>query len=569
MEVMVKMMIQDPAVAELKGMDRLTEGFVVKREAFFLDGPVTRRVAVLDFDPESGQLHPGARFAPPRPGRQRGTYEVADPDDIHASGFIQVSVFGTVLRTMYMFEDEDTLGREVRWAFDGPQLLVIPRAGQWANAFYERESRSLQLFYFDSPAGTIYTSLSRDIVAHETGHAVLDGIAPALYHAVAPQSLALHEAIADMTALFLSLQSQALVDAVLREKAGSIQEPTAFNSIAEEFGKALDPEGRAHYLRNLNNRRTLDPDDQSVDEQGRRNRVEPDEPHDLSEVLSGALYSVLMRQHATSTEQVARDDGLERLAASGKALAIAGRRLQRMYFRALDYLPPGEVSFADYGRAIIAADQASHPEDDRERRSIREEFVRRHLDADEASLDAETNFEDPALKDVDMATLVESDWAAYDFATRNRKLLGIPSDVPFRVFPRLDSTKLYYHRDGRRPVRECILKVSWDHSEPNPLGPAFPAQRKISVGTTVAIDWETRRIRSRLTTNPSEQRQDRDRMLLRMADTGMLLPDRLALGPDGRPLRSIVRAESLGDVMRVRGAARMLHLAPLRQEEAP
>jgi hypothetical protein len=563
MEVAIPMMIQDPLVTNIKGMERPTEGFIIKREPFFLDGPVTRRVAVLDFDSETGQLHPGVRFAPPQPPRKRGTYLVPSLNDLYDPAFIQVSVFATVLRTMYMFEDEDTLGREVQWAFEGRQLLVIPRAGKWANAFYERESHSLQLFFFDTAAGRVYTSLSRDIVAHETGHAVLDGVAPALYHAVTPQSLALHEAVADMTALFLSLESGNLVDAVLRDTKGSIQRSTAFNSIAEEFGRALDVEGEKHYLRNLNNDKTLDPNDDSVDRLGRPNRVERDEPHDLSEVLSGALYRVLMRLHDSSTRRFV-DDGMESLAASGKALGITGRRLRRMYLRALDYLPPGEVSFADYGRAILAADQASHPGDGQERRWIREEFVRRHMAEDEAALEVETNVDaDGRLDGVDLATLVESDWAAYDFANRNRDFLGIPGDLPFRVLPRLDSTKHYYPRGGPQLVRECIFKVAWDYSEPNSLGPAFPAVRKVTVGTTLAIDWATRRIRSRLTTDPVTQRQDRDRLLLHMADSGVLVPDRMGLGPDGRPLRSFVRAEALGEVMRVRGAARMLHLTPL------
>jgi hypothetical protein len=563
MEVSVPMMIQDPLVTNIRGMMRPTEGFIIKREPFFLDGPVSRRVAVLDFDPETGQLHPGVRFAPPKPPRRRGAYLVPSLDDLYDPAFIQTSVFATVLRTMYMFEDEDTLGRELQWAFEGGQLMVIPRAGEWANAFYERESHSLQLFFFDTSAGRVYTSLSRDIVAHETGHAVLDGVAPALYHAVTPQSLALHEAVADMTALFLSLESRNLVDAVLRDTKGSIQESTAFNSIAEEFGRALDEQGHKHYLRNLNNDKTLDPNDDSVDDLGRPNRVERDEPHDLSEVLSGALYRVLMRVHDTTIRRFV-DQGMEGLAASGKALGITGRRLRRMYLRALDYLPPGEISFADYGRAILAADQASHPQDGQERRWIREEFVRRRMADDEAALKVETNVDaDGRLDDIDLATLVESDWAAYDFANRNRDLLGIPRDVPFRVLPRLDSTKQYYPRGGPQLVRECIFKVAWDHSEPNSLGRAFPASRKVKAGTTLAIDWVSRRVRSRLSTDPAEQRQDRDQMLLHMADSGVLVPDRMGLGPDGRPLRSFVRAETLGDVMRVRGAARMLHLTPL------
>ena len=50
-------------------------------------------------------------------------------------------------------------------------------------AFYERESHSLQFFHFPSKSPTnalttVYTSLSHDIVSHECGHAILDGIAP-------------------------------------------------------------------------------------------------------------------------------------------------------------------------------------------------------------------------------------------------------------------------------------------------------------------------------------------------------------------------------------------------------
>jgi hypothetical protein len=561
-EALVPMMIQDPSVAQAKAMSRLTEGFVVKGEPFFLDGPVTRRVAVLDLDAEKGDLLPGTPYVPPKAGRVRGSYAIEDPDEVGARDFGRVSVFATVMRTLAMFEKEDTLGREVAWAFDGPQLQVVPRAGEWANAFYERESRSLQFFSFQRGTVTIHTSLSRDIVSHEAGHAILDGIAPALYHAITPQSLALHEAIADMTALFLSFESDDLVEAVLRQTKGSIRDSTAFNSIAEEFGQALDPQGRSHYLRSLLNQRTLDPNDDSVDEQGRPNRVDRDEPHALSEVLSGALYQVVVKLHEDLTQRFSAERQ-DVVAASGKALGIGGTRLRRMFLRALEYLPPGEVSFADYGRAVIAADQASHPDEDRERVWLREEFVRRHMAPDDDSLQVETDREEPALRDVDLQAIVDSDWAAYDFVNRNTSLLAIPDGAPFRILPRQDSRKTYYHRDGEREVHECILKVAWDHTEENKLGKTYPPERTISVGTTLAIDRDTRRLRSRLTTDLSEeQRLDRDRMLLRMDGEGVLLLDRRGLGPDQQPLTSAIRAESLGPVMRVRGGARMLHLLP-------
>jgi hypothetical protein len=556
MKVRVPMMVQDPLFGRYEEL-KPTEGFDITGEDFFLDGPVTRRVAVLDFDPQTGAQLPGVPFCPPPPGRVLGGYEIADESDFYAPDFMRVSVFATVLKTMYMFEEADTLGRSLIWAFDGPQLLVLPRAGQWANAYYERDSRSLQFFYFPHPKDpneTIYTSLSRDIVAHETGHAILDGIAPHLYNATTPQSLALHEAVADLTAVLSAFRSNRLRQAVLHQTGGSIRDSTAFNSIAEEFGMARSPRDSAGSLRSLLNQKTM------AD-------VSHAEPHELSEILSGALYTVMVEIHQALKAEYAASEGRSEYSVSGKALWVGADRLKRMVLRSLDYLPPGEVSFADYGRAILAADQASHPDDDQEREWIRQEFVRRHMVDDRAALEVETNFEHPGVAGIDLATLVESDWAAYEFANQNRDLLCIPANVPFHVASRLDVTKRYYQRDGEQDVRECLFKVWWNQPEPNPLGTWFPGRRQITVGTTLAIDWDTRRVRARLTSDHSrrpqeedEQRHDRDLLLARLAGGGLLQPAHLATGPDSRQRRAVLSAESSNGLMRVRGTARMLHI---------
>ena len=65
MKVRIPLMIQDPATDRYKRMESLYENVFVE-EDFFLDGPVTKRVAVLDFCPETGKLLKGARFAPRR-----------------------------------------------------------------------------------------------------------------------------------------------------------------------------------------------------------------------------------------------------------------------------------------------------------------------------------------------------------------------------------------------------------------------------------------------------------------------------------------------------------------------
>lgn len=569
MKVRVPYIIQDPLTSKFKGV-KPTESIDVEEEDFFLDGPVARRVAVLDFDETTGELLPGTKFEAPAPDRKLGQF-AADPNAIYSRDFNRVSVFGTVLKTMYLFEKGDTLGRPLRWAFEAPQLLVVPRAGEMANAYYERESHSLQFFFFPSvrnPGQTIYTSLSQDIVAHETGHAILDGIAPDLYNAISPQSLALHEGMADLTAVLVAIFTGNLREAVLEQTRGSISDSTAFSSVAEEFGAAQARVGRARPLRNLNNRKTLCPQDTSKDESGNPNRVSIPEPHLLSEVLSGALYSVLVKVHEAWKKKTARKEGKDEFSVSGKALAIAAQQFKRMIFRALDYLPPGEVSFADYGRAILAADEASHPDDAAPREWIVEEFVRRCMAPSDKALEVRTNYSHPALKDLDLDTLVESDWAAYSFVNANRKLLGVPEGTSFRVRPRLDVTKEYYVREGKKSVRECILKVSWNRHEPNHIGQSAPKKREITVGTTLAIDWDTRRVRARLTSEQNSSLQDeRDALLARLAASRQMLFGEEAKGPDGRYRRTVVRAETLGELMRVRGTARMLHISLVEEDE--
>ncbi|HKR65453.1 MAG TPA: hypothetical protein VJZ00_17095 [Thermoanaerobaculia bacterium] len=539
----VPLMVQDPAFRPMPGIDLYQD--VNLDDEFFLDGPISKRVAVLDFDENTGALRSGVKYIPPPPGRKKGEYVVANRNDPTDRDLLAVSVFATVWKTMQLFEGKDALGRRLTWAFDGPQLLVVPRAGRMANAYYERASRSVQFFYFASAATackTVYSCASRDIVAHETAHAILDGILPDLYSALTPQAIALHECIADLTALLSAFDMSNLVAAVLAKTGGRIDVPSEFSAIAEEFGRERGGSGP---LRSLNNNRSLDP-------KAGLDYVRGDEPHDLSEVLSGALFRTMCAVY---------EQWLKKFKGSPeKALGIASRQFRRMIFRALDYAPPGEISFVDYGAAIIAADEAHHPDEASGRKALIVEFVKRRIVPDKSALNVRTNFRDKALDDIDVATICESDWAAYEFANQNRKLLGIPDKVPFRVLPRRDSTKLHYHRGNTSAeAREMIFKVSWNVKEPQNLGGGFPTQRQITVGTTLVVDWDTRMVRSLLTGDYAAERKNRDAMLKRL-----VAENHIRIG-DEPPIRShlspSISAESSGNLMRVRGTARMLHIA--------
>ena len=539
----VPMMVQDPAFLPMPGVDLYED--VNLDDEFFLDGPISKRVAVLDFDENTGALRPGVKYVPPPPGRKKGNYVIADRNDTTARDLLAVSVFATVWKTMQLFEGKDALGRKLTWAFDGPQLLVVPRAGRKVNAFYERSSRSLQFFYFASAATegkTVYSCASRDIVAHETAHAILDGILPDLYSALTPQAVALHESIADLTALLSAFDMGKLAAAVLAKTANRIDVRCEFTAIAEEFGRER---GGGSELRSILNERSLDP-------KAGDDFVRGSEPHDLSEVLSGALFRTMC---AVYDQWLKKEPNRPE-----RSLGIASRQFRRMIFRALDYAPPGEISFADYGRAIIAADHAHHPDEGSGRKALVKEFVKRQIVPKAGALDVRTNFREKALNDIDVATICESDWAAYEFANRNRKLLGIPEKIPFRVLPRRDSTKLHYHRGNQSAeAREMIFKVSWDAKEPQDLGGGFPTQRQITVGTTLVVDWDTHIVRSLLTGDYAAERKNRDAMLKRL-----VAEDRIRIG-DEPPIRShlspSISAESSGNLMRVRGTARMLHIA--------
>ena len=587
MKSRVPVIVKDPVVSEYK--DVAPTELITIEEDVFLDGPVSPRVAVLDFEPGLGSLATPARYVPPRRSRQLGSYEISSPislgnpvDPIAAA----VSVFGAVHKTISMFEEEDALGRKVDWAFDAPQLLVVPRAGEMANAFYQRESHSLQFFFFQAEPSRIYTSNSQDIVAHETAHALLDGIAPDLYSAVTPQALAIHEAVADLAALLVSLRCRELTRKVLEHEHGDLSRSNVFSGLAEMFGMALDP--NRNYLRNLNEDATI----------GGPAPVAVDRPHDLSTVLSGVFYRMLLatyaelrNQYATKAppdpelvpesessfveetavvQQTAAQAGPRKapaLANDEKALFVAADRVKRTLLRGLDYLPPGDVNFTDLARAVLASDEASHPDSTRTRQWLIDEFVRRNVVASPDDLDVRTNYDDPSLVGLDIEELIASDFAAYAFAQNNLALLHIPEKTPFEVRPRLDVTKLYWHRGGKRTVREVLFKVSWSMIEDNLSGGGLPDRRRYRCGTTLAIglDRAAPYVRAVITTRrvPAD-RLATDSMLKALIDSEELY---VTASPRAAvdPLSGAILAEVSSDVLRVSGLARMLHLTRMGQ----
>lgn len=584
MKTRLPILVQDQFISRGKGIP-LVEGFDADKEDFFLDGPVTKQLAVIDFDPTSGVALSGAKFVPPEKGKVLGKYVDRNGNDLRDTlesnltdpEFMQVSTFATVLRTIYDFERHEVLGRSpLVWASGRPQLFIVPRAGNELNAFYHRDSSSLQFFFGPSqkdPAQTIYTCLSRDIVIHETGHAIVDSIAPDLINASTPESLALHEALADLVALFGSATSRTLVMAVLEQTNGSIQEITSISSLAEELGEAI---GHIYGLRNLNN-------DKGFDRKGGNNYVSPAaDPHDVSEVFSGALFSVLEKLHellkkSLSVTKKYADKPDPLFSSSGEALNVGAVRLQRVLFRGLDVLPPGENSFADLARAMIAVDQIAYPSDDTIRKWIVGEFTSRKIVRNKSELKVNVGRKSVGLSAESVQTLFSSNWAAHNFVDMHPDLFGIGRTTPFEIRSRLHVKKKY---EQDQLEEECIFKVTWYLKEDNPIGGKTPTQRAIRVGSTMILDWKTGELLAVLSNAPRQtgekqerqaiarpnrpayerQRKARDLFLSKLVRNGDLALDEFGLDMRGKPLLNKVQARTANGIMRVSSTGNMLHI---------
>jgi hypothetical protein len=160
----VRVFVQDPLVAEKHKREGGlgVEEIHLDWEPGLTDGPTSARVAVVDYNADTGVT------AKPAPwNAEAKTYvDADDPDNFQ---FHQVNVWAIVQHTLAFFEDPYVMGRPIPWGFDGNKLIVVPHAGTMRNAFYDRQSKSLQFYYFLSDERPIYTCLSHDIVAHETG----------------------------------------------------------------------------------------------------------------------------------------------------------------------------------------------------------------------------------------------------------------------------------------------------------------------------------------------------------------------------------------------------------------
>ncbi|MEU6721363.1 hypothetical protein ABZ897_58815 [Nonomuraea sp. NPDC046802] len=238
--------------------------------------------------------------------------------------------YAVVHETLTMYERHNG-GNPIPFAWNTggnvERLTVFPRAAVGANAFYSRTAKALKFLFF-TPTGTtqdIFTCRSFDIVSHETGHAILDGLKPGWLSADnPPQTGGLHESFGDLTAIFMALAEPDQAEALVALTKANLHAKSFLSSVAEEFGKGL---GMPFGLRNADN-------DLKLSEVG-------NEVHAISQVFTGGIYDVLADIYAHErTKQ-------ETLKSPTVILMQVADRLCKLLFDAIVKAPATKATYAD------------------------------------------------------------------------------------------------------------------------------------------------------------------------------------------------------------------------------
>ena len=455
--------LQDPLVAKQDPKSGFDEDFLVAWEPGLSDGPTSARFAVVDYNGDTGTLAPKAKWDEKKEQFLDVDGNVLDKNNTASLQFHQVNVWAVLQRALSFFEEGQGLGRRVPFGFEGNRLIVVPHAGYGQNAFYDRMSKSLQFYYFDNDGQRVYTCLSTDIINHEFGHAILDGIRPYFYRSNLVQTGAFHEFIGDLTAILIILRNNNFRQRIAELTDGRLSAAMILSSIADEFGKAVTANP---YLRSAQNK--LKMSDVS----------DNDGPHHVSQVMTGAMFDIVL---AISEHYVERaldndDDGNKKREDIAKgAFYNAIQQMQRLAIQPLDLLPPVDVTFKDYALAVLRAQALSNPTDPYAFYDlILEVFSKREIlgAEDVEGLKAPRYLHHRLSLDVyhDIDNISRSKAAAYRFLDDNRNKLLIPSHQDVIVAELYYANKLT--RQARRLPRQIILEYIW-HEEVVLDGPQF------------------------------------------------------------------------------------------------
>jgi hypothetical protein len=338
-------------------------------------GPIGEYLEVIDYDPSVKIFYQPVNLNEPYLLAQNGLApSVGNPQ------FHQQMVYAISMKTIKIFEK--ALGRPVFWSpretkDQGKRedrfvkrLRIYPHAFRDANAFYSPSKKALLFGYFNAvsdptghhlPKGFVFTCLSHDIIVHELSHALLDGLHRRFTENSNPDVLAFHEAFADIMALFQHFTYPEVVRHELAKGKGEINSRTILGNLAKELGQAI---GRSEALRTAIGK---DPDPTRIQHTM--------QPHARGAILVAAIFDAFISIYNNRTCDLFRiasngtriiDEGAlphDLVIRLSEEAAITANHVLTICIRALDYLPPMDITFGDYLRALITADKDMVAED--------------------------------------------------------------------------------------------------------------------------------------------------------------------------------------------------------------
>jgi hypothetical protein len=280
-----------------------------------------------------------------------------------------------------------------------PRLRIYPHALRERNAYYSPAKIALLFGYFTAtedepgdhvPGGLVFTCLSHDIVAHETTHALVDGMHRRFLTPSNADVRAFHEAFADIVALFQHFTFADIVRHQIASTRGQIR--THENLLAQLAGQFGRSTGMSGALRDAIG--TIDPETR----QWKPHDPDPaeyhstTEPHSRGAILVAAVFDAFLKIYENRTADLFRlatrgtgvpDAGAIHPDLVGRLAEEASKSAQHvltMCVRALDYCPPTDITFGEFLRAIVTADHDAVRDDDlRYRVAFVEAFRRRGI----------------------------------------------------------------------------------------------------------------------------------------------------------------------------------------------
>lgn len=469
---------KDPLVAKNNPGLEIDEKFYVPWEPRISDGPTSARFAVVDYDSTANKLAEPARWDKKKKAFFDPKGRKVDQNIKNTPQFRQVSTWAMLQNTLDFFECPQGLGRRILWGFEGNRLIVVPHAGVAENAYYDRQSKSLQFYYFDGEAEgeRIYTCLSSDIVNHEFGHALLDGIRPYYLEALSPETAAFHEFLGDLTAILMTLRNASFRKVLSEKTGGDLTKNNDLANLAAQFGKAVEGHD---YLRTASNKETME------------KLAGEFRPHTLSQVLTGAVFDIVA---ALAGQYIARGNTEGKNISVLDALAYTNQRIQEIAIQALDLLPPVEVTFKDYAKAVLRNLELSDPLDQNKyRKMIFNIFAKRKIltKADEKELMAPHDLLERAPGEVShhVGTISRSRAEAYRYLDDNRNDLFIPENADIVVAEVFTAEKMA--GAGRRQPKQIILQYLWREEialEDQRFGAFSGKTASLLCGATLVLD---------------------------------------------------------------------------------